>query len=200
MQTVILATHNPGKVAEIRAILSDLPLEIRSLLDLPAAPEVVEDGATLEENALKKAREIFDRYRLPTISDDSGLEVYALGMKPGVFSARYAGVGVTYADNNRKLLRELEALPPAERKARFRCVAAFAAEGWSETVEGVCEGVITETLRGKGGFGYDPLFLPDGYAETFGELPEETKNLISHRARAFGALKYILRKYVDNIA
>ena len=198
MVPVILATRNPGKLAEIRSILTGLPLEIKSLLDLPDIPEIVEDGNTLEENALKKAREIYGRLHLPTIADDSGLEVYSLGMKPGVLSARYAGEGVTYADNNRKLLRALSGLPPHERKGRFRCVAAFVCKNIVRTAEGVCPGRITEEARGKGGFGYDPLFVPDGYDQTFAQLPAETKNRISHRSQAFNLLKEILREYVSN--
>jgi XTP/dITP diphosphohydrolase len=200
MLPIILATRNPGKVAEIRSILSVVPLEIRSLMDLPEVPEVIEDGSTLTENALKKAEEVYRRLRVPTVSDDSGLEVYALGMKPGVLSARYAGEGVTYAENNRKLLRELSGHPPKARRARFRCIAAFVAGETVRTFEGVCPGTITEEARGEGGFGYDPLFVPDGYEQTFAELSAETKNRISHRAQAFILLGEFLRKYVDNFS
>lgn len=198
MRPVILATRNPGKVEEIRSILSGLPLQIKSLLELPHVPEVVEDGETLEENALKKAREVSERLHLPAIADDSGLEVYSLGMKPGVHSARYAGEGVTYAENNRKLLRELSGLSPEQRKARFRCVAAFVGKDIIKTAVGVCPGRIADEARGEGGFGYDPLFIPDGYDQTFAQLPAEIKNRISHRAHAFELMKVILRDYVNN--
>jgi XTP/dITP diphosphohydrolase len=199
MQSILLATRNPGKVTEIKSILSGLPLKMTSLLELPEIPDIVEDGKTLEENALKKAREVFALLQLPTIADDSGLEVYALGMRPGVLSARYAGEGVTYAENNLKLLRELSGVPREGRKARFRCVAAFVAAGFVRVAEGICPGWITEEGKGEGGFGYDPLFIPEGYDRTFGELSARTKNKISHRALAFGEMKNILREYVNII-
>ncbi len=198
MRSVVLATRNPGKASEIRSLLAGLPIEIRSLSDFPGMPEVVEDGGTLEANAVKKAAETFERLKEPAIADDSGLEVYALEMRPGVRSARYAGEHVTYADNNKKLLRELSGVPLQERGARFRCVAAFAAEGILRTVEGVCNGRIATGERGGGGFGYDPLFIPEGYDKTFGELSDRIKNLISHRALAFGRLRDILREYANN--
>jgi XTP/dITP diphosphohydrolase len=200
MHSILLATKNPGKVAEITSILAGLPLKITSLLELPDVPDVVEDGATLEENALKKASEIYTRLGLPTIADDSGLEVYALGMKPGVLSARYAGEHVSYAENNLKLLRELSRVPPEGRGARFRCVAAFVAKDIVRTAEGICTGWITGKELGEGGFGYDPLFIPEGYDRTFAQLAIGIKNKISHRALAFGQMKDILREYVNNIS
>jgi len=198
MVTVVLATRNPGKVVEIRTILSDLKLDIRSLSEMPDSPEVVEDGATLEENALKKAREVYERFHLLTLADDSGLEVYALGMKPGVRSARFAGQKATYAENNRKLLEALSGVH--ERRARFRCVAALAGEGIVKSVEGVCTGRIAENASGEGGFGYDPIFIPEGFERTFAELPSDIKNRISHRARAFTLVKEILREYAKNLS
>ena len=200
MRPVVLATRNPGKASEIRSLLAGVPLEIKSLSEFPPIPEVAEDGETLEANAIKKAAETSAGLKLPAIADDSGLEVYALEMMPGVRSARYAGEHVTYEDNNRRLLRELYEVPEKERGARFRCVAAFAAGGIVRTVEGICTGRIGFHERGDGGFGYDPLFIPDGYDETFAELPAAMKNVISHRARAFGGLKEILREYVDNFS
>lgn len=192
MQTIVLATRNPGKVEEIRAILAGLPLAIKSVLDYPDLPEVVEDGVSLEENALKKAREIFLASGLPALSDDTGLEVFSLDLRPGVISARYAGENVTYADNNRKLLAELEGFPPSRRKARFRCVAAFVAAGVETMTTGNIHGTIIEAPRGSGGFGYDPLFVPDGEGRTFAELPAEVKNEISHRAKAFREMRKVL--------
>ena len=199
MLSVVLATRNPGKVAEISSILSGLPLQIKSLLELPELPEIVEDQDTLEGNALKKARHVYAQLHQPTIADDSGLEVYSLAMKPGVLSARYAGEGVTYGENNRKLLRALSGVPFPQRKARFRCVAVFKGTEIEWSVEGVCPGSIAEEPRGEGGFGYDPLFIPDGFDLTFGQLPAETKNRMSHRAHAFFLLKDILREYVNKI-
>jgi XTP/dITP diphosphohydrolase len=199
MQKLILATHNYGKLKEIKGILNDLSIELGSLLDYSSIPEVVEDGKTLEENALKKAREIFRLTGIPTLADDTGLEVLYLGMAPGVISARYAGEKVSYDANNRKLLKELENIPLDKRTARFRCVAAFIAKDIEKITEGICQGIIIEYLRGTGGFGYDPLFVPDGYELTFAELSIDIKNQISHRAKAFQKMKFILSAYFRTI-
>jgi|ERR1041385_1131038 XTP/dITP diphosphohydrolase len=195
MPQLILATHNPGKVIEIKTILHSLPVEIKSLLDFQDLPEVIEDGGTLEENALKKAKETFQLTDIPTLADDSGLEVYFLGMRPGVHSARFAGEKVSYAANNKKLLNELKDVPAIQRRARFRCIAAFIAEGVQKTSEGICTGTIIQEERGTGGFGYDPLFVPDGYNATFAELSLEVKNVISHRAKAFTAMNDFLKNF-----
>ena len=195
MKKLILATRNKGKLKEISALLSDLPIEVVSVLDFPDIPEVVEDSATLEENALKKARAVFNVTHLPSLADDSGLEVFALDMKPGVHSARYAGERVTYEDNNRKLLEELKNVPQEQRQARFRCVAAFVADGIEKTTKGICNGRIIDVPRGTGGFGYDPLFVPDGYDKNFAELSLEVKNRISHRAKAFEEMKRFLKEF-----
>jgi XTP/dITP diphosphohydrolase len=199
MQKLILATRNKGKLKEIKGILNDLSIEINNLSDYSSIPEVVEDGETLEENALKKAREIFHLTGIPTLADDTGLEVLYLGMAPGVISARYAGEKVSYDANNRKLLKELKNIPPDKRTAQFRCVAAFIAKDIKKITEGICHGKIIDNLRGTGGFGYDPLFVPDGYDLTFAELPIETKNHISHRAKAFQKMKLILSAYFSTI-
>jgi len=192
MQTIILATRNPGKFREISSILGDLQIRIVSLLEFPAISDVVEDGITLEENALKKARKVFLETNIPALADDTGLEVYSLKMAPGVWSARYAGENVSYDDNNRKLLRELKAVSTKDRGARFRSVAAFVAADYEKTTEGICTGKIAQGLRGKGGFGYDPLFIPDGYNVTYGEMSMKEKNKTSHRARAFMEMKNVL--------
>ncbi len=199
MQKLILATHNYGKLQEIKGILNDLSIEISSLSDYSSIPEIVEDGETLEENALKKAREIFHLTGIPTLADDTGLEVSFLDMAPGVISARYAGEKVSYEANNRKLLKELDNVPAHKRTAQFRCVAAFIAKDIEKITEGICHGKIIDNLRGTGGFGYDPLFVPDGYDLTFAELPIETKNKISHRANAFQKMKSILSAYFSTI-
>jgi XTP/dITP diphosphohydrolase len=195
VQKLILATRNPGKSKEIRAILHSLPIEIISLLDTVDLPEVVEDGTTLELNALKKAREIFRAAGIPSLADDSGLEVYALGMRPGVLSARFAGERVSYEANNQKLLHEMRDLPQGQRGARFRCVTAFVARDLEKISEGICTGKIIAKTRGRGGFGYDPLFVPDGYDKTFAELSLEVKNRISHRAQALQMMKLVLEDY-----
>ncbi len=179
----VIATRNTHKLEEIRSILNFQGLEICSALDFPDIPDTIEDRDTLEGNATKKAQELCDATGLMALADDSGLEVEALDGAPGVYSARYAGEPCSYEDNNTKLLRELSG--KENRRARFRTVIALARPGEKPlTVEGICEGKIIEKLRGENGFGYDPLFVPDGFSETFAELPAETKNKISHRAQA----------------
>jgi XTP/dITP diphosphohydrolase len=192
MNQLILATRNKGKLKEISALFSGLPFHVHTVLDFPNIPEVVEDGETLEVNALKKAREVFAASNIPTIADDSGLEVYALDMMPGVISARYAGENVSYAENNQKLLKELQNLPIESHRARFRCVIAYVSSTEEKLFEGICEGRIIGELRGTNGFGYDPLFVPDGFSETFAELSMDIKNRISHRAKALTLLKNYL--------
>ena len=196
MKKIVLATRNSGKIQEIRELFRDLDLEVIPLLDLLAVPEVEEDGSTFRENALKKARHVFSYAKLPSIADDSGLEVYSLSLGPGVLSARYAGAGVDYAANNRKLLEALKKFSPEDRGARFRCVAAFVDSDVEKITEGVCEGTIIMNPRGSGGFGYDPLFVPKGYDETFAELSMGVKNQISHRGTAFRIMKQFLRTHL----
>jgi XTP/dITP diphosphohydrolase len=180
---LVIATRNAHKLEEIRAIFSFEGLEVRSALDYPEMPDVVEDGDTLQANAVKKAVEIANATGCWALADDSGLEVDALGGAPGVYSARYAGEPCSYEANNEKLLREL--LGKEDRSARFRTVIALSdPDGNVRTVEGSCPGKIIEELRGTNGFGYDPLFMPQGCSETFAELSSEVKNRISHRARA----------------
>jgi XTP/dITP diphosphohydrolase len=196
---VILATRNPGKLREIREILADAPVTIEGTDDLrripgiPPVPEIEETGATLEDNALLKARTVYGITGIAAIADDSGLEVDFLGGAPGVISARYAGENVSYDDNNRKLLVELAGARGADRRARFRCVAAYAGPSGEHAVEGRCEGRIAPAGRGRNGFGYDPLFIPDGYDRTFAELPASVKNGISHRSAAFRRMAEYLR-------
>jgi len=183
---LILATRNPHKLKEIQAIFNVQGLEICSSFDFPEIPDVIEDGDTLEANAIKKAVELCRATGLPALADDSGLEVEALDGAPGVYSARWSGEGCTYQDNNVKLLRELTGC--TNRRARFRTVIALAMPGEApQTVEGSVQGFIRDEPRGDQGFGYDPLFVPDGYNQTFAELPAEVKNRISHRARALNA-------------
>ena len=180
---LLIASRNPKKLEEIRAILDIPGLDLVSALDIPDAPDVDEDGATFQENAIKKAVTLARATGLWTLADDSGLEVDALNGAPGVYSARYAGEPVKYEANNRKLLAAL--MGEANRRARFRCVIALSSpDGDARTVEGACEGSILEVLRGRRGFGYDPLFVPDGWRETFAEMDEAEKNRISHRGRA----------------
>lgn len=198
MKHLVLATRNPHKIQEIKAIVEDLGLEILTTADFPALPSLHEDGSTLEENALKKARIVFQATKLPSLADDSGLEVFYLAKRPGVLSARYDGPRATYADNNRKLLNELKGVPPRRRNAQFRCVIAFVTENGEQTVEGVTEGMIIEAPRGSSGFGYDPIFRPAGHEQTYAEMPAELKNRISHRAKALERVKPLLRDYLGS--
>jgi XTP/dITP diphosphohydrolase len=180
---LVIATRNAHKLEEIRAIFDFSNLEVLSAFDFPDIPDVVEDGDTLEANAIKKAVEIATATGYWAMADDSGLEVDALDGAPGVYSARFAGEECSYEANNEKLLRELSG--KEDRSARFRTVIALSdSEGNVQTVEGECPGVIIKELRGSNGFGYDPLFVPDGCTETFAELSSKVKNRISHRARA----------------
>ncbi len=180
---LVIATRNAHKLEEIRAIFDFSSLEVLSAFDFPDIPDVVEDGDTLEANAIKKADEIAKATGCWALADDSGLEVDALDGAPGVYSARYAGEPCSYPANNEKLLHELT--DKENRAARFRTVIALSDPAGSvQTVAGECPGVIIDELRGTNGFGYDPLFVPDGYSETFAELDSEVKNRISHRARA----------------
>jgi XTP/dITP diphosphohydrolase len=191
---LLIATKNAHKTGEIRAILG-LGCEVEDLTAHPeiAAPE--ETGASFAENAAIKAVAASQLFPGLVLADDSGLEVDVLGGAPGVFSARYAGPDATDADNRARLLRELHDFPSP---ARFRCVMAVAQAGAVlGTFSGAVEGAIIDCERGAGGFGYDALFVPDGFAKTFGELPAETKNALSHRARALSQAREFLRKLVD---
>ncbi len=182
---IVLATRNRDKVGEIRRLLDPSRFEVIPVHEVADVPEVEEDGRTLAENALKKARTAARVTGLPAMADDTGLEVDALGGRPGVFSSRFAGEGASYEDNVRKLLAELKGVPQERRTARFRCVVAIVDNSTEVTVEGVCEGLITEKPRGSGGFGYDPVFLVPEKGRTFAEMTTEEKNRISHRGQAF---------------
>lgn len=189
----MVATGNRHKVEEIRAILADLPVAVRSLAEFPGAPEVVEDGATYRENALKKARSVATFTGRPALADDTGLEVDALGGQPGLHAARFAGEGCTFQDNVRKLLRLMEGVPSARRGARFVCVLALVLPGGcEEVVEGELHGRITESQAGAGGFGYDPVFYVPEAGRTLAELTAEEKNRVSHRRRALDKARTII--------
>ena len=183
---LLIATRNRHKFHEIQAILAGHGVTCHDLRDYPEAPEVVEDGDTFEANAIKKAVTLARVLGVWTLADDSGLEVEALKGAPGVWSARYAGEPCDDAANNRKLLGALAMA--SDRRARFRCAIALSdPNGNARTVSGACPGRILAAARGGGGFGYDPLFVPDGHERTFAELDSATKNRISHRARALQA-------------
>ena len=191
IKKLLLATHNLDKVSELKNILGSMDISLISLGDISAI-EIEETGTNLKENALLKARAAFRETGIPSIADDTGLEVDYLDGKPGVFSARFAGECATYDDNNRKLLSLMEGIPCPQRTARFRCVAAYADNTCEFYVEGVCEGSIMETPSGAGGFGYDPVFYVAEAEKTFAEMASEEKNRISHRGKAF-------RKIADEI-
>ncbi len=195
VRELVLATRNRHKGAELAALLGDLGIRIRTLDEFPEAPEVIEDGETCEANAVKKARAIADATGLPAIADDTGLEVDALGGRPGVCAARYAGEGATYEDNCRKLLHELAGVPRERRTARFVTVAALAipADG-VQVALGALEGLIAEAPSGTQGFGYDPVFLVPELGKTLAQLSVDQKNRISHRAKAFAIVRELLQK------
>jgi XTP/dITP diphosphohydrolase len=199
MSSLLIGTRNRDKAHELVALLGDLPVSIRTLHDVEGVPEIVEDADTLEGNAIKKATVAFERTGLPSVGDDTGLEVGYLQGAPGVYSSRYAGPDASYADNVRKLLRALKGVPQRRRNARFRCVMAFVAGGVREVVEGRCPGIILEAPRGSGGFGYDPVFLPDGHLQTFAEMDLVMKNGLSHRARAALAMRPVLMRYFSGV-
>jgi len=196
MKKLVLATNNKHKTGEFRSLLSSLGVEIVALDHFPQVGEIVEDAGTLEGNARKKAEEVFRATNLPALADDSGLEVYYLNGEPGVFSSRYSGPGATYESNCRKLLLAMRGVPPRRRAARFRCVLHFVApDGVHASGEGICRGVITESPRGANGFGYDPVFLPEGSVKTLAELTAGEKNSLSHRARACKSMEPFLQSY-----
>jgi XTP/dITP diphosphohydrolase len=195
---VVVSTRNPGKLREIKAILSSPSLKFLSLEDFPDLPEVVEDGATFAENAGKKARTIAELTGRLTIADDSGLAVDALQGRPGVFSSRYAGEKATDGERCQKLLEEMAFVPEGHRQAKFVCaMAVVQAGGRMEVVEGECRGWITFAPRGKRGFGYDPVFFVPEFGKTMAELEPEEKNRISHRAQALEKLKALLPAFLS---
>jgi XTP/dITP diphosphohydrolase len=195
IRELVLATRNRHKGEELAALLGGLGITIRTLGEFPDAPEVVEDGDTCEANAIKKARVIAEFTGLPAVADDTGLEVDALGGRPGVYAARYAGEDATYEDNCRKLLLELTGVPRERRTARFLTVAAIALPSDGIRVaQGILEGEIADEASGTLGFGYDPVFLIPELGKTLAELSADQKNAISHRAKAFTQAKALLRE------
>ena len=192
--SIVIATSNLHKLEEIKIILNGITPEILSLQNFPEIGPIHETGTSLRENALLKARTVYQQTGLLTLADDSGLEVDALNGAPGIYSARFAGEERNYAANNHKLLQDLKNIPDAERGAQFRCVVAIIGNKTERVVEGIVRGRIIHELRGSGGFGYDPLFIPEGFNQTYAEMGEVLKNRISHRAIAFGKAKGFLKK------
>lgn len=187
-KTLILATHNQGKISEFKELLSSFPVEIKSLQNFGPIPPVKEDGETFEENAYKKAHTTAKILGFPVLADDSGLEVQALSGLPGVRSARYAGEKATDKENNLKLLEAMKGI--ADRKASFKCVITIAVpKGPALTYEEICEGEITHKMKGSYGFGYDPIFYYPPLKKTFAQMSVEEKNRVSHRGKATAQLR-----------
>lgn len=200
-QRLLIATHNPGKVAEYKSILADLPVTLTYLDEAGITEDVEETETTFEGNALLKARHYSGLTGLWTWADDSGLEVDALDGRPGVLSARYGGKGLTDADRYRKLLGEMAAVPEGERTARFRCVVALVApDGQVATCDGRLEGRIAYEAKGHNGFGYDPIFYIPGFQRSLAELEKDVKNQISHRAEAAAKAKALLAQMLSAAA
>jgi len=193
---IVLATRNKKKIEEIKRITADLPISVLSLDNFPDCPETMEDRDTFEGNAIKKASEICYCTGKPALADDSGLEVDALGGAPGVFSARYAGsFSGNDVKNYEKLLEELKNVPDAKRGARFVCCMALAfPDGSVNTFIGYAKGCIAREPHGRQGFGYDPVFIPEGYNKTFAEMSGEEKDKLSHRGKSLEKLALFLHK------
>jgi len=187
---LVFATNNPHKLEEVRKILPSV-FQVISLQELGCNQDIEETGTTLEANSLLKAQYIWDHYHVDCFADDTGLEISALNNQPGVYTARWAGQAHNDAANRQKALRELA--HQSNRQARFRTVITLIRGGQVQQVEGIVSGSIATEERGEGGFGYDSLFIPDGYTQTFAELPASEKNTISHRARAMQQLKTLLQ-------
>ncbi len=197
---LLLATHNPKKKWELQQLLHDQKIKILTLDDMEGIGDIVEDGLSFAENAIKKARETAALSGYTCLADDSGLAVDALEGKPGVFSARFAGEDADDQKNNEKLLDMMRNIEEGRRTARFICVIALSSPAGDDiqTVSGVCEGRIAKKPSGTGGFGYDSLFIPQGYEESFGELSPQIKNSISHRGRALKKCLPLLQEYLHS--
>jgi XTP/dITP diphosphohydrolase len=191
---LVLATHNRDKVREIKALLQNTSFEVLTLDDFLDIREIEEDGETLEQNAYKKAKTVFDKTGLLTLADDTGLEVDALNGRPGVYSSRFSGENATYEDNVNKLLELMEDVPDPGRDAQFRCVISIVGQDINELVEGICPGKIIRDKRGDRGFGYDPVFYVPQYQKTLAEMDLELKNIISHRGIALKKAIQILNQ------
>jgi XTP/dITP diphosphohydrolase len=195
MKELVVATRNRGKLQEIRSLLDGVVAYVQCAADFDGFPETIEDGQTFRDNALKKAREAMLFTGLPALADDSGLVVDALGGRPGVYSARFAGEGADDAANNRRLLDELNGIPADQRQAAFVCVLAYVApDGTEKVFDGRAGGAILTSGRGDGGFGYDPLFLVNGFDRTMAELSVQEKNSISHRGQALQQFRAFLEQ------
>jgi XTP/dITP diphosphohydrolase len=196
---IVLATHNWDKCAEMMAILRDMPIKILSLKEFPKIGEIIEDGNSLEENALIKAKTVQKLTNLPTIADDTGLEVAVLNGEPGIYSARYAGENCSYSDNINKLLLKMINIPLDERSAIFRTSIAYVDDNMELTSEGIVEGLITDVTKGIDGFGYDPVFYVPDMNKTYAEMSMNEKNQISHRAKAGKNMQILLKAHLPQL-
>ncbi len=195
---IVLATRNKNKAEELKRITEGMPVSIFTLDDFPGSPETEEDGATFEANAIKKALATARYTGRPALADDSGLEVYALGGAPGIYSARYAGVGANDEQNTRKLLSEMRSLVKDKRGSRFVCCIALAfPDGNTYTFYGYAEGRIGTEPRGVQGFGYDPVFYPEGSCRTFAEMGDKEKDALSHRGKALKSFHEYLNTLIN---
>ena len=192
---IILATHNPDKCKELKKSFSNTSIKILTLQDFPEIKEIIEDGSTLEENAFIKSRAVYNITKIPTISDDTGLEVDALNGEPGVYSARYAGSNCSYSDNVNKLLESMENIDDRLRTAKFRTIVTFINKDMELVAEGSVQGTITRKAKGNRGFGYDPIFYIPSYKKTFAEMTLDEKNKFSHRSRAIYNLQLLFKEH-----
>ena len=196
---IVLATHNKDKCLEMMDVLSNLNIELLTLHKFPEIGEIIEDGDTLKDNALIKARSVHELTKLPSLADDTGLEVEALGGAPGVFSARYSGENASYSDNVNKLLKDMQNVPNGKRMAKFRTVMAFVDDEMELIAEDFVEGIITDVTKGVDGFGYDPVFYVPEMNKTYAEMSMKEKNQISHRGKALVKMRKLLQERLPKI-
>ena len=196
---LVLATHNKDKCAEMAAILGEYPIDLLTLEKFPEIGEIIEDGNSLQENALIKARAVFKQTNLPSWGDDTGLEVDALGGEPGIYSARYAGESCSYSDNVNKLIKNMQLIPEKQRTAQFKTAIAYVSENMELVSEGVVEGLIATMPKGVGGFGYDPVFYVPEKGKTYSEMNMKEKNQVSHRGKAINNMIILLQARLPHI-
>ena len=196
---IVIATHNNDKVLEIKEAFLNFKLELVTLKDFPEIGEIIEDGNSLQENALIKARTVFKHTHLPSWGDDTGLEVDALNGEPGIYSARYAGESCSYSDNVNKLIKNMQSIPEKQRTAQFKTAIAYVSENMELVSEGVVEGLIAITPKGVGGFGYDPVFYVPEKGKTYSEMNMKEKNQVSHRGKAINNMIILLQARLPHI-
>ena len=195
---IVIATHNKDKLKELKSGFSDLDVELLDLSSFPEIGEIIEDGKTLEDNALIKANTVFNKTGIPAIADDTGLEVDYLEGAPGVYTARFAGENCTYEDNVNKLLKDMKNVPKLQRGAKFRTSMVFVDKNTKLFSDGEVKGIVSEKIKGLAGFGYDPIFYVPKEGKTFAEMSLEKKNIISHRGLAIKKLKFKLNSYLTS--